>query len=245
MNIVRWLTNHPILSVWALTIVALLLSLGGSGGHKQGGNGDIASKEHVEASSHHETEKPADSANEHVQPAVVAAAESAVNNQVQAAVPAVSVPVNNTVVNAVTNTGATTNKAAPEATTTPSVEAVSTEASAEQQKLATSDLNDKSVDELLLMAREAYWNNGLDEAASIYQELIQREPNVLEHKGELGNVYWRQGFPGKSASLYAEIAIPMIDKGNAERVSNMIGFIGLFHPDKAAEINKHMQSTAK
>ena len=95
------------------------------------------------------------------------------------------------------------------------------------------------------MAREAYWNNGLDEAASIYEQLIQREPDVVEHKGELGNVYWRQGFPEKSASLYAEIAIPMIKKGNGERVSNMIGFIGLFQPDKAAEIHKHLQGLDK
>ncbi len=123
------------------------------------------------------------------------------------------------------------------------VAASATESS--EQSLPKADLTDKSIDDLLLMAREAYWNNGLDEAASIYQELIQREPNVIGHKGELGNVYWRQGFPEKSAALYAEIAIPMIDNGNADRVSNMIGFIGLFHPKKAAEISKHMQGLNK
>ena len=48
MNIVRWLTNHPILSVWALTIVALLLSFGGSGGKKHGAEDDsVAQNEHV------------------------------------------------------------------------------------------------------------------------------------------------------------------------------------------------------
>jgi hypothetical protein len=86
------------------------------------------------------------------------------------------------------------------------------------------------------MAREAYWNNGLEESAEIYKVLIEREPEVIEHKGELGNVFWRQGYPKQAAELYAEIAAPMIEKGNAERVSNMVGFIGLFFPERATEI---------
>ncbi len=112
---------------------------------------------------------------------------------------------------------------------------------ADQQALSMQGLDSQSTDDLLLMAREAYWNNGLDEAAAIYKQLIQNEPTVVEYKGELGNVYWKQGFPEKSAALYAEIALPMIKKGHADRVSNMVGFIELFHPEKAAEIKKILQ----
>ena len=103
------------------------------------------------------------------------------------------------------------------------------------------DLDQSTPEEMLLMAREAYWNNGLDEAAQIYKQLIKLEPNIIEHKGELGNVYWRQGYPKKAAELYSEIAIPMVKLGSVERVSNMIGFIGLFYPDRAAEIHKQIQ----
>jgi len=99
-----------------------------------------------------------------------------------------------------------------------------------------------STEDMLVMAREAYWNNGLEEASEIYIKLIELEPDVLEHKGELGNVYWRQGFPEKAAELYSEVAIPMIKEGDGERVANMIGFIGLFFPDRAAEINRQLQS---
>ena len=104
------------------------------------------------------------------------------------------------------------------------------------------DLDQLSSDEMLKMAREAYWNNGLDEAAQIYQQLIKREPKVVEHRGELGNVYWRQGFPKKAAEIYSEIAIPMIENGNSNRVANMIGFIGLFYPDRASVINDRLQT---
>ena len=45
MNIVRWLSSHPILSVWALTIVALLLSFWGAGGKKHGT--EVAANHHA------------------------------------------------------------------------------------------------------------------------------------------------------------------------------------------------------
>ena len=47
----------------------------------------------------------------------------------------------------------------------------------------------------IIRAREAFWNNSLDEAAELYASLIEREPTVIDYKGELGNVFWRQGFP--------------------------------------------------
>ena len=95
---------------------------------------------------------------------------------------------------------------------------------------------------MLLMAREAYWNNGLEESAQIYQQLISANPDAIDYKGELGNVYWRQGFPKKAAELYAEISLPMIEQGNQDRVANMVGFIGLFYPEKATEIHNKLQA---
>jgi len=105
-----------------------------------------------------------------------------------------------------------------------------------------SDLAMASSDELLLMAREAYWNNGLDEAAQLYKQLIEAEPMVIDHKGELGNVYWRQGYFKKAAELYLEIAAPMIENGDSKRVANMIGFISLFFPEQAADLGNKMLS---
>ena len=121
-------------------------------------------------------------------------------------------------------------------------EEVVAEASEKAEVTTSADgLAEKSSEDLLMMAREAYWNNGLEEAAEIYSALIEREPNVIEHKGELGNVFWRQGFPKKAAELYADIAEPMIEKGNGERVSNMVGFIGLFFPERAANIRQLLE----
>ena len=43
------------------------------------------------------------------------------------------------------------------------------------------------------MAREAYWNNGLEEASQIYTQLIELEPTVIEYRGELGSIKTNTG----------------------------------------------------
>ncbi|CAA6813766.1 MAG: Unknown protein [uncultured Thiotrichaceae bacterium] len=100
----------------------------------------------------------------------------------------------------------------------------------------------KTPDELLKAAREAFWQNKKDEAASIYKQLIEMQPDVLEHKGELGNVYWHQNKQKESAELYAKIAIPLINSGKSAQVENMLGFIGAFYPEKATEIHHYLRN---
>ncbi len=186
MYIVRWLGKHPIIGIWALTIVALLLSMGGG------------KKDETDIASNEQAKKVSESTENH-STGVAGSVVAQGNDNVQQ----------------------------------------------EESNGSIAGLNEQSSDDLLLMAREAYWNNGLDEAVSIYQQLIAREPHVVAYKGELGNVYWKQGFPEKSATLYAEIAIPMIENGKADRVENMVGFIEQFHPDKAAEIRNRLQGLSK
>lgn len=104
----------------------------------------------------------------------------------------------------------------------------------------TAEAKAETPNQLLKAAREAFWHNKKDEAASIYKQLIEMQPEVLEHKGELGNVYWHQNKQKESAALYAEIAIPLIEKGKASQVENMLGFIGAFYPEKATEIHQYL-----
>lgn len=236
MYIVRWLMSHPIIATWVLGAIAILLTAG------SGNKDEILEKNksvdaQIESTNSEVVNKPK-SEKEKVESSVKASTEKAVapikkpisNVDSQEAPPLKSVLDNPVAKKSLSTT----------AIPTVSNNAVDTKNSVNNG--ATADLGKVSTEEMLLMAREAYWNNGLDEAAQIYGKLIKLEPKILEHKGELGNVYWRQGFPKKAAELYSEIAIPMIDEGGSERVANMIGFIGLFYPDRAAEIHKKMQS---
>ncbi|MEE9310280.1 MAG: hypothetical protein V3U64_04610 [Cocleimonas sp.] len=262
MYIVRWLLGHPIVAVLVLAAVALLLAPGIG---KESNETDVSLSSDSEAANNSTTSSSGaiatNSLNAAVTPAVLKPAETKADisgkevavtiddakaNKIDATIkglsdstsqPSQTLDAKKEVSNeGSSSTGSENNNTVPE----------KSKKSALKKSVpttATADLGEVSNEEMLLMAREAYWNNGLDEAAQIYKKLIEVEPKVLEHKGELGNVYWRQGFPQKAAELYSEIAIPMIDSGNTERVANMIGFIGLFYPDRASKIHAHIQST--
>lgn len=220
MYIVRWLMGHPIVAIWVLLGTAMLLALG------------AGIKDNII-----EPEKTS----------LVISSDSLKIDAVNKAENAIEVTTEPTesVTSEMEDERASVSsslKAKLDSSEIEKGDRTAAEKKVDAKGAATTDLSQITSEEMLLMAREAYWNNGLDEAAQIYMKLIETEPKVLEHKGELGNVLWRQGYPEKAAELYSEIAIPMIENGGSERVANMIGFIGLFYPDRAAEIHKKMQS---
>ncbi len=215
MYIFRWLMKHPIiiLALYFLSIAAILYSMTG------GGSSDIvdaAKVEKVDTAEVDLSEAPA------IEPSTLTSALVTADT---------SEETTNTEVNQLVET------------TEAGVEPTAVTDETKSTEELSAQFSEMNADELLLMAREAYWNNGLDESAQIYQQLIELNPDVVDYKGELGNVYWRQGFPKKAAELYAEISLPMIEDGNADRVANMVGFIGLFFPEKATEIHNVLQAT--
>ena len=221
MDMIRWLaTNKVVLAVWGLGALAVLLAAIFGGGKKAEDNTAVETK-------------VVETVTESAAPATVIAVNSTTQAVVDTTATAEVVDVVSEEVVSVTEESNSEDASA---------EAKTDVAEVEQTDTDKVDLSGKSSDDLLMMAREAFWDNGLDKAASLYSELITREPTVIEHKGELGNVYWRQGYPKKAAELYADIAGPMIDKGNGERVSNMVGFIGLFFPERAVTIRKQLDA---
>ena len=110
------------------------------------------------------------------------------------------------------------------------------EAGAESEQVNSEGLSSMRTEQLIQLAREAFWQGDKEKSVAIYQALIEREPASLSHKGELANVYWHQEKQKESAALYAEIAIPMVKEGKSKEVANMLGFIGVFFPEKAAEL---------
>ncbi len=245
MYIFRWLMKHPIiiLALYFLSIVAILYSMTG------GGSSDIAKDEATKVNIAEVDLSDAPS----IEPSTLTSALVTGDSSEEKTEAIKTVTTNDTDTKTVaepTTTPAdeeTTETISPsdEATTetaTSSDVAIEEPTEIEDAKAADTQFSEMSTQELLLMAREAYWNNGLDESAEIYQQLIGLNPEVIDYKGELGNVYWRQGFPKKAAELYAEISLPMINEGDTDKVANMVGFIGLFFPEKATEIHNILEA---
>lgn len=270
MNIFKRLMGHPIIAIWVLGAIAILLSLNpaNKGKHETEGGAttshEVASEQTSKKLEHIKEPRTLD-ANANNNSTATSASEAklattkvavsdatadnnhnnkvlapAVENLKDATVASVKLPSKNL---------AEKSKDIVQTTKDTQVPANSLNKEGSQGVSNPELLNDSgdltqtdSTAEILLMAREAYWNNGFDEAVELYLQLIKLNPTKLEYKGELGNVYWKQGYPKKAAELYSEIALPMIENGDSDKVANMVGFIGLFYPDRAATIHQKIIS---
>lgn len=246
MYIFRWLMKRPVLiaGLWGLCLLLLIVNMLGGGDHDDHDHGDKIVKTH-DGKKHdgdHKNEHKGDDKHakhddkdhdgaEHK--AAPNTADAQVANE-DAAAKIEPSSLTSALVSGSTGDGKTLDVSPAKQ---PNVQALSKGAAGEG-----TEFTEISDEEMLVMAREAYWNNGLDEAAQIYQQLIKANPDVIDYRGELGNVYWRQGHPEKAAELYASIAMPMIEAGDKDKVANMVGFIGLYFPEKATEIHNKLQT---
>lgn len=248
MHILRWLMKHPIMLAWLLAIIAILLnfSMVNKSGEEQ--------VEHAAApeatTEHAQTVEavPAAAATGEQAPAPAATEQVATGSAEQAP--------------AETNTAGTqvampTPPAAPEAPaapvapempvvpeapvqpaapTPPAVPASASEqaAPAAGEQAAASPSSEA---DLLRAAREAYWSNELDNAVGFYTSLLEKKPDSLDYKGELANVYWKQGNAKQAAELFTEIAPKLAAQGRVTEAFNMKLYVDMVDPELASKID--------
>ncbi len=268
MHIFRWLLSHPIITAWILAALAILLNINmgsKSEGHKQVKVAHVAS-ENVSDASHREVkenvqepysalvakEMSAEKTSEQVSSGSTETdeshsankVESDAENSVETKTPEQTSESDESESKASANTQVVATAAVnaaqlevkkdqPESTSNP-------EETVENNAGSSAGLESMSEEDLLKLAREAFWQNEKDKSAAVYHALIERVPSSLGYKGELANVLWHQNKQKESAALYAEIAMPMLEQGKTREVGNMLGFIGVFFPEKAREIHRSM-----
>ena len=232
MNILRWLMKHPIMLAWLLAITAILLNFGLC--NKAG----TAHKEVAQVDAAHQA-APAAAADHGQAPAAAtqaAAPQQAVVATETAPVAAAAAPV------------ATTEAAAPAAPeAAPAVTAAAPVAAVEAPsapaaavvtpEAATAPVADANSEaDLLRAAREAYWSNEFDNAAGFYTSLLKQTPDSLQYKGELANVFWKQGNSQQAAALFAELAPQLQAQGRSTEANNMRLYVEMVDPALAKTI---------
>nr|CAA6827831.1 MAG: Unknown protein [uncultured Thiotrichaceae bacterium] len=100
-------------------------------------------------------------------------------------------------------------------------EAEVTEAAAQEGATGSQDL--------LLAAREAYWSEDFDRASEFYQELLAQDDQPA-YKGELANVFWKQGKSAEAVQLYSDIAVWLKDQGRMAELQNIKVYVDLVDP---------------
>lgn len=261
MHILSWIMKHPIITAWGLTALAILMNLGSGGHDKEGGHATKATTEaHAETATAQVQAKEGDTAQSNAQqsadastaavqpaaPAVAASTESSVKPAVQAAVATAAVATVAATANSAANAqqpavaaqGSVTSQAAVQAPTA-AVVASQAVASAPPKDVGVEvkqDIASMANKDLLFQARNAFWQHNYDQSTEYYQELVNRDPESIEYRGELGNVFWHAGKEREAAAMYVQIAEPMIAAGRGQEVLNILGFIGAYFPDQAKEL---------
>lgn len=233
MNILRWLMKHPIMLAWLLAITAILLNFG-LGGNKAG----TAHKEVAQVDAAHQAAPAAD----HGQaPAAATQAAAAPQQQVVATetapVAAAAAPVATTeaAAPAAPEAAPAVTAAAPVvAVEAPSAPVAAAVATPEAATAPVADANNEA--DLLRAAREAYWSNEFDNAAGFYTSLLKQTPDSLQYKGELANVFWKQGNSQQAAALFAELAPQLQAQGRSTEANNMRLYVEMVDPALAKTI---------
>lgn len=238
MNILRWLMKHPIMLAWLLAITAILLNFG------LGNKAGTAHKEVAQVDAAHQA-APAAAADHGQAPAAAtqaAAPQQAVVATETAPVAAAAAPVATETAAPVTTTATTAPEAAPAVTAAapvatvevPSAPAVAAVATPEAATAPVADANSEA--DLLRAAREAYWSNEFDNAAGFYTSLLKQTPDSLQYKGELANVFWKQGNSQQAAALFAELAPQLQAQGRSTEANNMRLYVEMVDPALAKTI---------
>ena len=232
MNILRWLMKHPIMLAWLLAITAILLNFG------LGNKAGTAHKEVAQVDAAHQA-APAAAADHGQAPA--AATQATAPQQVVATetapVAAAAAPVATTeaAAPAAPEAAPAVTAAAPVATVeVPSAPAAAAVATPEAATAPVADANSEA--DLLRAAREAYWSNEFDNAAGFYTSLLKQTPDSLQYKGELANVFWKQGNSQQAAALFAELAPQLQAQGRSTEANNMRLYVEMVDPALAKTI---------
>ncbi|PID50111.1 MAG: hypothetical protein CR991_03210 [Proteobacteria bacterium] len=101
-------------------------------------------------------------------------------------------------------------------------------------------VNSHSTEDLLLAAREAYWSDEFDRSVGFYQSLLKLDDHPA-YKGELANVYWKQGKNQEAVDLYAEIAGWMAEQGRMAELMGIKVYADSVDPEKAAQIGQYLK----
>lgn len=233
MNILRWLMKHPIMLAWLLAITAILLNFG------LGNKAGTAHKEVAQVDAAHQA-APAAAADHGQAPAAAtqaAAPQQAVVATETAPVAAAAAPVATTeaAAPAAPEAAPAVTAAAPVAAVeAPSAPAAAAVATPEAATTPVADANSEA--DLLRAAREAYWSNEFDNAAGFYTSLLKQTPDSLQYKGELANVFWKQGNSQQAAALFAELAPQLQAQGRSTEANNMRLYVEMVDPALAKTI---------
>jgi hypothetical protein len=112
----------------------------------------------------------------------------------------------------------------------------------ETGKVASESTSGKSVRDVWITARKAFYQRNYALSEQSYQEVIAGTVDNFDACGELGNVYFNQGKNEQAASAYFDAAAIMVRKGQVNRARSLMGLLRHLDKSKADELQKLLDS---
>lgn len=96
---------------------------------------------------------------------------------------------------------------------------------------------------LLALAREAYWNHDYKLALDLYQQEIRKHPNTADLYGEMGNIYYGLEQFGLAAQHYFRAGELLLDSNDPQRAKEVYEVLNVFAPEMAEKllVKKNLQ----
>ncbi|RMG27759.1 MAG: tetratricopeptide repeat protein [Gammaproteobacteria bacterium] len=94
--------------------------------------------------------------------------------------------------------------------------------------------------DLLVQARQAYWQGHPEQAVTLYRRVLEQSPDpaVL---GELGNVYFQMGRWQDAARTYARAAERYARRGDRSTVMRLMAIVQRIDPQAARQLQEHLR----
>lgn len=97
-----------------------------------------------------------------------------------------------------------------------------------------------TLEELLFLARKAYWDKNYLDAILFYQQLIQANRYNPDYHGELGNIYYSLNDNQNASRLYYQAARLFIEQQQPERARLLLSPITAMDRELGDELKRHL-----
>lgn len=94
--------------------------------------------------------------------------------------------------------------------------------------------------DVLAKARSAYWNRQYHQAELLYQQALERFPEVADIQGELGNLLYRQGRMTEATDRYLAALRAQLQRGQQTRVEYLLKHMKGVNPNLANELQMRL-----
>ncbi|MGD8642808.1 MAG: tetratricopeptide repeat protein, partial [Chromatiales bacterium] len=96
----------------------------------------------------------------------------------------------------------------------------------------------------LTEARDAFWRQGPEAAATLYQSVAEANPDNPDIQGELANVYFQLGKRAEAAEAYARVVTILHEQGRRAEAARVMRTVAMLDRERAEGLIRELAPPA-